>query len=108
MLVLDSHESHVNAEFEDYCKKNNIVTLCLPSHSSHLTQPLNVGCYSILKKMYSAKIEHFIKAQIMHITKPEFFLAFKDAFHWTFTQENVLGGFQGSGLIPYNLQAVLS
>lgn len=37
MLVLDGHESHVNADFEAYCKDNNIIPLCLPSHSSHLT-----------------------------------------------------------------------
>jgi hypothetical protein len=108
MLVLDGHESHVNAEFEDYCKENKIVALCLPAHSSHLTQPLDIGCYSVLKKMYGAEIERFIKARITHITKPEFFLAFKAAFHRTFTQENVLGGFRGSGLIPYDPQTVLS
>jgi hypothetical protein len=35
-------------------------------------------------------------------------LNFKAAFRRTFTQENVLGGFRGSGLIPYDPQAVLS
>jgi hypothetical protein len=108
MLVLDGHDSHTNAEFEDYCKKNNIITLCLPPHSSHITQPLDVGCYSILKKMYGAEIERFIKARITHITKPEFFLAFEAAFHQTFTKKNVLGGFRGAGLTPYDPQAVLS
>jgi hypothetical protein len=108
MLVLDGHESHVNAEFKDYCKENNIIAICLPAHSSHFTQPLDVGCYSVLKKMYGAEIEHFIKARITHITKPEFFLAFRAAFYRTFTKENVLGGFRGAGLIPYNPQAVLS
>jgi hypothetical protein len=108
MLVLDGHESHVNAEFDDYCKENNIITLCLPPHSSHLTQPLDVGCYSVLKTMYGAEISLFIKARITHITKPEFFLAFMAAFRRTFTQENVLGGFLGSGLIPYDPHTVLS
>ncbi|KAF4456200.1 hypothetical protein F53441_1618 [Fusarium austroafricanum] len=37
MLVLDGHESHINAEFNEYCKANKIIPLCLPSHSSHLT-----------------------------------------------------------------------
>jgi hypothetical protein len=76
MLVLDGQESYVSAEFEDYCKENKIITLCLPPHSSYLTQPLDVGLYSVLKTKYGAEIEHFIKALITHITKPEFFLAF--------------------------------
>jgi hypothetical protein len=27
------------AEFETFCKNNNIITISLPAHSSHLTQP---------------------------------------------------------------------
>ena len=34
MLVLDGHESHESAAFQEYCKANNIITLCLPTHSS--------------------------------------------------------------------------
>jgi hypothetical protein len=108
MLVLDGHESHISAEFEDYCKENNIITLCLPSHLSHLTQPLDVGCFSVLKKRYGAQIEHFIKARIMHIGKDDFFLAFKTAFLETMTKENVQGGFRGAGLIPHNPDTILS
>ena len=84
MLVLDGYKSYVNAKFEDYYKENNIVTIYLPTHSSYLTQPLDVGCYSVLKKMYSTEILLFIKAQVTYITKPEFFLVFKAAFHQTF------------------------
>ena len=103
MLVLDSYKSYINAEFEDYYKENNIITICLLSYSSYLIQPLDVGCYSVLKKIYSVEIEHFIKAQIMYISKPEFFLAFRAVFYQTFTKENVLRGFRRARLIPYNL-----
>lgn len=37
MLVLDGHESHQSVEFEEFCKAHNIITICLPPHSSHLT-----------------------------------------------------------------------
>jgi hypothetical protein len=56
MLVLDGHKSHVNAEFDEYYKANNIVLLCLPPYSSHLTQLLDVSVFSPLKKAYGAKI----------------------------------------------------
>lgn len=108
MLVIDGHGSHLSAKFEEYAKGNGIITICLPAHSSHLTQPLDVGCFSVLKKRYGAEIDLFIKARITHITKPEFFLAFKSAFRKTFTQENVLSGFRGAGLIPFDPQTVLS
>ena len=95
MLVLDGHESHVNAAFEDYCKQNNIITLCLPAHSSHLTQPLDVGCFSVLKSKYSTEINSLVKAHVMHITKPDFFAAFQIAFSDTMTKETSSGGSEG-------------
>ena len=68
-VVFDSVYNHVN-----------IITLYLPPHSSHLTQPLDVGCFSVLKQAYGRQIKTFIKAYINYITKVEFFLAFKAAY----------------------------
>ena len=108
MIVLDGHESHLSATFEEFCKEKNIITLCLPAHSSHLTQPLDVGCFSVLKRLYGKELEAFIKAHINHITKVEFFIAFKAAHISTMTVENIQAGFRGAGLVPYDPQAVLS
>lgn len=76
LLVLDGHESHHSADFEHYCKENNIVTLCMPPHSSHLLQPLDVGCFSPLKRAYGRQIDNLMRAHINHITKVDFFAAF--------------------------------
>ena len=108
MVVLDGHESHLSAQFEEFCKEKNIVTLCLPAHSSHLTQPLDVGCFSVLKRMYSRELEAFIKVHINHITKTEFFIAFKAAHLSTMTVENAQAGFRGAGLVPFDPHVVLS
>jgi hypothetical protein len=80
----------------------------LPAHSSHLTQPLDVGCFSVFKSNYSTEINSLVKANITHITKPDFFAAFQAAFSDTMTKENILGGFRGPGLIPLDAEAVLS
>lgn len=108
MLVLDGHDSHKSAEFQEYCKAQNIITLGLPPHSSHLTQPLDVGCFSVLKRAYSRQIEKFIKAHINHITKVEFFRAFAAAYKESITIQNAQAGFRGAGLVPFDPQAVLS
>jgi hypothetical protein len=57
LLILDGHESHHSLKFQELCKENNIYTLCMPPHSSHLLQPLDVGCFSPLKRAYSREIE---------------------------------------------------
>jgi hypothetical protein len=86
--VLDRHESHESAEFQEYCKTYNIITLGLPPYSSHLTQPLDVGCFSVLKRAYGRQIETFIKAHINHITKVEFFLALVAVYQESMTAQN--------------------
>jgi hypothetical protein len=52
MLILDGHESHVLAEFEQYCTENNIIPISMLPHLSHLLQPLDVALYSPLKRVY--------------------------------------------------------
>jgi len=93
MIVLDGHESHQSAAFDAYCKENNIITHSLPPHLSHLTQPLVVGWFSALKRVYGREIEHFIKLHINHITKLELFIAFKAAHIAAMTENNIKGGF---------------
>jgi hypothetical protein len=108
MLVLDGHESHQSVDFEAYCKEHNIVPICLPPHSSHITQPLDVGFFSPLKKAYGKEINMFIQAHINNITKIEFFLGFHAAYTQSMTVSNIMGGFRGAGLIPFDPQAVIS
>ena len=88
MLVLDGHESHESVEFHNYCKHHNIVPICLPPHSSHLTQPLDIGCFSVLKRVYGGQISTFTRAYITYITKVEFFLVFKVVYQQAITAIN--------------------
>jgi hypothetical protein len=108
LLVLDGHESHHSDEFEEYCKEHNIITLCMPAHSSHLLQPLDVSCFSPLKKAYGQQIEDMMRAHISHITKDDFFPAFHAAFNTAMTKSNIQGGFRGAGLLPFNPERVIS
>jgi hypothetical protein len=108
LLVLDGHESHQSLEFQELCKENNIYTLCMPPHSSHLLQPLDVSCFSPLKRAYSREVESLIRHHINHITKLEFLPAFKTAFDRAFTPANICSAFRGAGLVPLQPDAVLS
>ena len=91
-----------------FCKNNNIITLCLPAHSSHLLQPLDVKYFNPLKRAYSKKLKGFIKSHINHITKTEFLIAFHAAHVSTITPQNIQGGFKRAGLIPFDPEYVIS
>ena len=108
LLILDGHSSHHSTQFELYCQENNIITLCMPAHSSHILQPLDISCFGPLKKAYGRQIEDLMKASITHITKEDFLPAFYTAFHDSMTKENIQGGFRGAGIIPFDPERVIS
>jgi hypothetical protein len=108
LLVLDGHESHHSTEFELFCKENKIITLCMPPHSSHILQPLDIGCFGPLKQAYGRQIENLMRASISHISKDDFFPAFFAAFQASITEHNIRGGFRGAGLVPLDPDRVIS
>ncbi|KAM5521907.1 transposase [Fusarium oxysporum f. sp. phaseoli] len=108
LLVLDGHKSHHSVDFERYYQDHKIITLCMPAYTSHLLQPLDVGCFSVLKNAYGREIEHLIRCSITHISKTEFFLAFYTAFQATFTESNIQGAFRGARLYPLDPETVIS
>ena len=84
------------------------MTRFMPPHSSHLLQPLDVGVFGPLKKAYGKEIDKLIRARITYITKEDFFPAFSAAFDVAITKNNILGGFLGAGLVPFDPQSVIS
>ena len=108
LLIVDGHESHHSTELELFCQDHKIITLCMPSHSSHILQPLDVGCFGPLKKAYGREIEGLMKAHITHITKADFLPAFFAAFQASMTEKNIKGGFRGAGIAPFDPESVLS
>jgi hypothetical protein len=107
LLILDGHESHTSQDFKDYCLEHKILTLCMPSHSSHILQPLDIVCFSPLKRKYSQRIRDLARRRVFHIDKESFLPAFRDAFFDVFTEENCRKAFEASGLVPTNAQVVL-
>jgi hypothetical protein len=105
---VDGHESHSSHEFHKYCEEEKIIVLYMPAHSSHLLQPLDVGCFSPLKRAYSDEISSLARYGTKQIKKEAFLPAFKAAFKKAITKENIYAGFRGAGLVPYNPEAVIS
>ncbi|KAF2180151.1 CENP-B protein [Zopfia rhizophila CBS 207.26] len=93
LLIIDGHESHQSITFQNLCKEYKIITLYMPSHSSHLLQPLDVGCFGPLKKAYSYEVMELSRYSNFHVTKEDFLPAFKIAFYKVFIESNIQGAF---------------
>ena len=80
----------------------------MPAHSSHMLQPLDVGCFSALKRAYSKEIEDLMRVSVTHITKEDFFAAFHIAHNKAMTPTNARSGFRATGILPFNPSCVLA
>jgi hypothetical protein len=59
----------------------------------YLLQPLDVGCFGLLKKLYDKEIKNLMRVYISYIIKVEFFAIFKNAFIASFSEANIREGF---------------
>jgi len=107
LLICDGHDSHITAEWITHCMRNNIILMVLPPHSSHLTQPLDVGVFGPLKTCMASAIEPLISTELHRILKAEWLLAYVEAHDNAFTIENVYAGFRGTGIQPFDPSKVL-
>ena len=61
LVLYDGHKSHAQLTLTDWAKKHNVILFVLPPHSSHLTQPLDVGVFGPFKCMYNHECEIYKK-----------------------------------------------
>ena len=81
----------------------------MPSHSSHLLQPLDVGCFAVLKRAYSRFISDLARRGYNHIDKFDFLDDYQRARLEAFQQPAIIqNSFAASGLVPVNAERVLS
>ena len=60
LLIQDGHGSHISIELIEKARANDIHMQCLPAHTTHLLQPLDVGVFKPFKT-------HFNKACQKHM-----------------------------------------
>ena len=80
----------------------------MPAHLSHLLQPLDMGCFSPLKRLYGTQVEGQMRLGINYIIKEDFLSVYYIAHAQAITEKNILSSFLATGLIPFNPDCVLS
>ncbi|KAB0803126.1 hypothetical protein PPYR_00096 [Photinus pyralis] len=105
LLILDNHSSHISLAGYEYCKKNNIVMLSIPPHSSHRIQPLDVSFFGPMKASYRQECNYFMKSNLgQKITPAEVASLFRKAFVKVASISKAEAGFKATGIFPYNPQ----
>ena len=107
LLIFDEHGSHTTVDVVRHCILNHIQLALLPPHSSHLTQPLDIGVFSSMKTHMTQQLDRYIRTGIPRLQKIEWLEAFIKARASAFTTQNIMSGWSGTGLHPFNPHKVL-
>ena len=108
LLIVDGHGSHTSDKFMMTCYLNNVYLLFLPVHTSHVLQPLDLGCFSSLKTAYRRQIGDFnTLTDEMRIGKTRFLEFYFKVRQIGLSKVNIQSGWRATGLYPKNVHKPL-
>jgi hypothetical protein len=105
LLIVDGHNSHCTLEFLLYAINHAIIVLCLPPHTTHVFQPLDVGLYGPLALEWS-KAVNSLKNKGYKITKNNFLSYYHRAHGPVFTLELIASAFRKCGIWPLDRSVI--
>lgn len=108
LLIFDGHASHISPEAIRFCQESNIIPLCLPRHSTHLLQPLDVGVFSPYAHYYKKNLANRCRfAAHYSVDKVDFLEILQETRDQTLTETTILSAWEKSGLSPLCADQVL-
>ncbi|RPA95507.1 DDE-domain-containing protein [Choiromyces venosus 120613-1] len=107
LLILDGHGSHITWQFCQFALESNIQIICLPAHSTHLLQPLDVGIFSPLQHYYGKAADTHMRDTRTGVKKGTFWTFYTEAHALTFLPKTIQSAFRAMGIVPFNPNKVL-
>lgn len=87
----------MSVAFIEFCWAVDIVPLCLPPHTTHYLQPLDVGCFGPLTKAYKKQLDERNKVGVVHMTKVDFLTCLQQARSKAMTADNIMSAWAATG-----------
>ena len=107
-LLLDGHSTNYQPQVIRFTMEHKCVMLCLPPHTTHESQPLDVGVFAPVKVWWSRVCHDFYQQHPGKIiTRFNFSSLFSEAWYGAITPANIMGGFQKAGMYPFDPQAII-
>ena len=106
-LLLDGHSTHYQPQVIKFAMEHQCIILCLPPHTTHETQLLDVGIFAPLKVHWGRVCHNFYqKNPGKIINKFNFNTLFSEAWYGAVTPVNIMAGFRKAGVCPFNPDTV--
>ena len=101
LLLMDGHSSHYNPSTIKTAAAQQVILFCLPPHTTHIAQPLDVGCFGVLKRYWDEECNEFMGKNIGKVvTRFQFSELFSRAWARAMIPHNICAGFKATGVYP--------
>ena len=107
LLLLDEHSSHYSLEAIKFVAENGIILFCLPPHTIHVAQPLNVSFFCSLKKHWVRTChEYTVDNPGRAVTKFQFSSLFNKAWFLAIQSSIIVSGFRKVEVYSFHPTAI--
>ena len=107
ILFMDGHTSHINLELITLARDRGVILFCLPSHTTHALQPLDVGVYGPLKSRWGKILKEYkMETCAAVVDKTEFPGLLKKLWEESFEAKHLKVGFRKAGLCPLTTENI--
>ena len=106
LLLLDGHSSHYCPDTIRLAAWEKIILFALPPNTTHLSQPLDRGCFGPLKVSWREECHRYMSENPGKVvTKFQFSPIFSKAWARSMIIANITAGFRVTGVYPLNRHA---
>lgn len=100
LLLMDGHNLDYTCGFLEYTCTHQILMICYPAHTTHISQGLNVVVFSVLKHFWTIKHDQHEHETGGNVDKTNFLGIYWRAHLWTMNLDTIHTAFQKTGIWP--------
>ena len=107
LLLLDGHVSHKSLQLVESARRNGVILICFPPHTTHALQPLDCVFYGPLKRYYNEACENFMLHNPgKRIKDYDVAAIFNAAYVRAATLDKCVSGFSCTGIYPFDREKI--
>ena len=107
LIMYDGHRSHININLINWAKTQNLILFILPAHTSHMLQPLDIGCFGPFERIFNNVSHKFMLENCgKSITRYNNCKLGCSAYIKALSPENLCLSFRKAGIYPFNPDVV--
>ncbi|KAI9064706.1 DDE-domain-containing protein [Trametes sanguinea] len=101
LLIFDGHGSHVTKDMRDLADKYDIHLYCLPPHTTHKLQPLDVGVFGPLTTQWIDRCTE-IAEERGDVHRGDFVIEYLKVRQQSITEAIIKAAWANTGIVPLN------